>query len=662
MKKVLILTASFGEGHNTAARNIREALDLLDEDAAVEVLDLFAMSYGRLNSLVQKMHLQIVQRTPKLWAGVYRLLDSAPSLDGKLGIMSKLKGALQDIVDEYGPDIIVSTYPVYGHIIQEVYQDHAERPFRLITVVTDSISVNSFWYRAPSDLFCVANEATAEVLRQGGVGESNLRVTGFPVSPQFMEEGIPELEVPSERVPAKVLYIINSGKRKAGALIDRLMEVPNLELTITTGKDPDLKAKVLDWTAGAGERIKVLGWTNQMPQLMRSHHFAIGKAGGAMVQECIAARCPLLVNQIIPGQEEGNAELIAGEGLGAVADDAKEVVRALEQARADDARVWRTWRQNLAAASRPDAAFRIAQLILETAENSNQSPPGGPLFRAQPRWASPALIPPPPPASPSRMLLCDFHMHSNYSDGRLSVPELIDFYGQRDFDCICITDHLADPGRVIGKLARLANLTLSPAQLDEYFDVIERERLRAWRRYGMLVLTGIEFNKDGLTRKSSAHLLGIDLKRPIDPRLDLTETIEEIHRQGGLAVASHPHIMKSEWGKNTLYLWLNQDHYAPIIDAWEIANRNNIFTPIGLKHLPFIANSDFHKPKHIYSWKTLLHCAKDPEAIKQCIRTNKEVALTLFRQEHHERALGRAFREPEDTAWPIPALAALPVR
>ena len=96
-------------------------------------------------------------------------------------------------------------------------------------------------------------------------------------------------------------------------------------------------------------------------------------------------------------------------------------------------------------------------------------------------------------------------------------------------------------------------------------------------------------------------------------------------------MASHPHIMKSEWGKNTLYLWENQDQFAQVIDAWEIANRNNIFTPIGLKNLSFIANSDFHKPKHIYSWKTLLHCPKEPEAIKDCIRGNHDVAITLYR-------------------------------
>jgi histidinol phosphatase-like PHP family hydrolase len=211
------------------------------------------------------------------------------------------------------------------------------------------------------------------------------------------------------------------------------------------------------------------------------------------------------------------------------------------------------------------------------------------------------------------------------------VPEIIDFYGERGFDCICITDHLADPKRLIGKLSELASLTLGQEQISEYFAVIERERQRAWRRYKMLVMTGIEFNKDGYTRKTSAHLLGIDLKSPIDASLDIPEIIAKIHSQGGLAVASHPHIMKSEWGKNTLYLWENQEKFAPLLDAWEIANRNNIFNDIGLKRLPFITNSDFHKPKHIYSWKTLIHCEKDCEAIKDCIRRNEHVAITLYR-------------------------------
>jgi len=253
-------------------------------------------------------------------------------------------------------------------------------------------------------------------------------------------------------------------------------------------------------------------------------------------------------------------------------------------------------------------------------------------------------------------------MHTNYSDGKLTLPDLVDFYGQRGFDCICITDHLADPRRLIGKLARLSNLTVGENQLDEYFDVIERERKRAWRKYGMIVLTGIEFNKDGYTKKTSAHLLGIDLKSPINSALDLPETIAQIHGQRGLAVASHPHVMKSEWGKNTLYLWENQDTFAPLLDAWEIANRNNLFAPVGMKRLPFLANSDFHKPKHIYSWKTLLYCEKDAGAIKDCVRRNEHVSITLYRDERPAALKPISITAEEQPARVLYFQPALPLR
>src|SRR5262249_48302539 len=133
------------------------------------------------------------------------------------------------------------------------------------------------------------------------------------------------------------------------------------------------------------------------------------------------------------------------------------------------------------------------------------------------------------------------------------------------------------------------------------------------------------------TPKTSTHLLGIDLHQPIDPSLGLKEIIEKIHAQGGLAVASHPHETKSVWGKDTLYLWEHQDEFAPLLDAWEIANRDDIFNPVGLKRMPFLGSSDFHKPKHIHSWKTVLCCEKNSEAIKECIRANRDVALTLYR-------------------------------
>ena len=343
----------------------------------------------------------------------------------------------------------------------------------------------------------------------------------------------------------------------------------------------------------------------------------------------------MIVNQVIPGQEDGNARLIEELNIGAIAEGKKEVARWVHRAMADDGALWHQWRQRLETMSRPDAALRIARFVLEQCRHSNgcvrpetfPARRNGSVERVKPALTAPAF------RRANRPLLCDFHIHTNYSDGKLTVPEVIDFYGSRGFDCICITDHWTDPRRLIGKLARLTPFTLSFEQIEEYFDVVAREASRAWRRYGMLVLTGLEFNKDGPSRKSSAHLLGLDLQTPISPRLDLHQTIEEIHSQGGLAVASHPHLMKSEWTKDTLYLWDHQQEFIPVIDAWEIGNRNNLFSPVSLKRLPFLANSDFHKPKHIYSWKTVLQCEKDPAAIKECIRLNERVSITLYRDD-----------------------------
>jgi processive 1,2-diacylglycerol beta-glucosyltransferase len=628
VKKVLILTAGFGDGHNTAARNVADALELISDEVKVEVLDVFQNSLGVVNDILKKAYLGLARYAPRVWSGIYSMLDNSKSLESNLLAFGNLKSALARLLDQGQPDCVISTYPVYAHVIREIYKDHAEMPFRLITVVTDSISVNSSWYRAASDWYCVPNEATAEVLRKNGVPTEKIKAFGFPVNPMFAEANEDILPAPTFGAPLRLLYIINTGKKKSGKDIDRLLEIPGAHLTITVGRDAELKEKLAKRTEKFAGLVRLLGWTNQMPRLMLTHHLIISKAGGATVQEAIAARCPMILNQVIPGQEEGNARLVEGLGGGVLAEKGKDVAEWVAKAFAHDGRLWRQWHSNLSKVSRPDASLRIAELALSQCEM--ESPPTK-LFEAN----RPAITR--PSAKPShggteaKMLLCDFHIHTNYSDGKLTAPEVVDFYGKRGFDCICITDHLGDPRRLIGKLSKLLSLTLGPEQMDEYFDVIERERRRAWKKYNMLVMTGLEFNKDGYTRKTSAHLLGIDLKAPINPALDLPPTIAEIHAQGGLAIASHPHVMKSEWGKNTLFLWENQEVFAPLIDAWEIANRNNIFTPIGLKRLAFLANSDFHKPKHIYSWKSLLHCEKDPEAIKECIRRNEHVAITLYR-------------------------------
>ena len=203
------------------------------------------------------------------------------------------------------------------------------------------------------------------MLDEAGIPKHRVKALGFPVSPVFARERPAPLSAPRRGERRKVLYVINTGKAKAGKSLERLLKVSDLDLTITVGRDASLKARLADRLRGHGDRVHVYGWTNQMPRLLMSHHLVISKAGGAIVQEAIAACCPIIVNQVIPGQEEGNARLIRKLGVGAVVEDSKELRDLVEEVFAHKSRQWQEWRDNLEKVSRPDAALRVAELTLE---------------------------------------------------------------------------------------------------------------------------------------------------------------------------------------------------------------------------------------------------------------------------------------------------------
>src|SRR5260370_9408254 len=610
MKKILIFTAGFGEGHNTAARNIRDALELVAADeVSVQVVDLFDRCYGKLNEFLRKAYIAAINRTPRVWGKIYSVIDGTQFVESNMVMLAKMKRSMIDLLSQIEPDAIVSTYPLYNHVIDEVYPEGEPRPFSQITVVTDLITVNSVWYRSASDYFIVANEDTAAVLRAGGVTDDRIRIFGLPVTHRFAEMTDQRYDS-SDSGPRRVLYMINSGKKEAPALVRRLSRRSDVRLTVTVGRDVSLRREIEAEAKSPAHPVDILGWTTKMPELLTSHHVIITKAGGATVQEAIAARTPVLISQVVPGQEEGNARLIVENDCGRLGADPDSIVEALDGAFKNGGAQVERWTQNVSKLSRPAASLQIARFILslEVTEPNRRV--------LVPRIESAR---PPRKKSPS-ILLCDLHTHSVYSDGKLTIPELVDFYGQRGFDVLCVTEHIVDYTKLIGRVTNLSALVLTLDQVSEYFDVLEKEKKRALDKYRMILMAGLEFNNDRLTKRSSAHLLAVDLKGPIDPGLSITRTIAEIHSQGALAIASHPHEFKTHWGKNTLFFWEHIDQYAPLLDAWEVANRDDIFNPIGLKRLPFVANSDFHKPKHIFSWTPLLFSKKQPTPLNNSIR------------------------------------------
>jgi processive 1,2-diacylglycerol beta-glucosyltransferase len=637
LKKILILTAGFGEGENVAAWNVREAIEhLAPGQARIEVLDLLDSCYGRFHDLMRHTYQAALNRAPRLWHGFYQLLGQSQFVENQIDGLTRLRNSLRDVLRGMEPDVVISTCPIYGFLIEEIYRDGRPREFTLISLVTDVVVKDSPWPRACCDFFAVANDVAAQVLVAAGVPETKIKVFGFPV--QFRdtarrdrESVLPDL---AGKGRPRILYIINAARKKAPKLLERMLEHPEWDVTVCVGHEADIEAMARAQAATAPERMEVVLSSRRLPRLLREHHVVISRAEAAIVQESVAARCPLIVNKLGSGQEEGNFSLLRDANAGVLAEKPREIIDWLERAFRDEGRLLSLWRRNLEPLGTPDSALNLGRFILEQAETGSIPVPN---LRALPApetlhaLSGKASEPVKLRHLRKKLLLCDLHTHTTWSDGKLSVPALVDFYGQRGFDCLCITDHLCDPKRLLGRLVNLTGLVIPPGEVEAYFEEIEREKKRAWAKYDMMLMTGLEFNKDGYTAKTSTHLLGIDLKQPIDPSLDIKQLIAEIHGQGALAIASHPHEIKSEWGKDTLYLWEHVDEYAPLIDAWEVANRNDIFNPVGLKRLPFIANSDFHKPKHIHSWKTMLYCEKDAEAIKHCIRVNRDVSITLYR-------------------------------
>jgi len=226
-------------------------------------------------------------------------------------------------------------------------------------------------------------------------------------------------------------------------------------------------------------------------------------------------------------------------------------------------------------------------------------------------------------------LLGDFHIHTRWSDGHLSIREVVDLYGSHGFDVIAITDHVFDAYTLEQRRSRGEPVGLLPGIFNSYLKAVREEARRAWREYRMLVLPGWEITND----RGCYHIVGIDVKDFIDPDLTVEEIVEGLRQQGALAIAAHPGRRSFEKGPtfSCQHLKENMEQYRHLFDAWEIANRYDFFYDIWEKGLKFVAGSDFHREEHLNAWKTLIKTEKDPEGIKAAIRENSQVSAYLSR-------------------------------
>lgn len=230
------------------------------------------------------------------------------------------------------------------------------------------------------------------------------------------------------------------------------------------------------------------------------------------------------------------------------------------------------------------------------------------------------------------MILSDFHIHSNFSDGKHSIPEIVDFYGSRGFGAIAITDHLCESKTFLGKAASYLERTLTEATLPFYLEILKSEKERAWDQYKMVLIPGVEITMNSLSNHRSAHFLGLGITEKVDPNLSIEEILLSLRSQEAVTIAAHP-VSNQKMEKQTLHLWDRRRELAHLFDAWEVGCGKNFYEEVAKSGLPMIANTDLHRFDQINAWKTVVESSRDQSSILNAVKKQK-VSFRYFEESH----------------------------
>ncbi len=231
-------------------------------------------------------------------------------------------------------------------------------------------------------------------------------------------------------------------------------------------------------------------------------------------------------------------------------------------------------------------------------------------------------------------LLCEFHAHTTWSDGSLSVHELVDLYGARGFDVLCVTDHTV----------RSDDPWLDPSEWStrgvrrevhaSYVADILREAARGRALYDLLVLPGIELTYNAEDPDDAAHAVAVGLDRFVSVDAGIDGAIQTARGAGAAIIAAHPFDdERCEFESRRTRRFAVDPELRSLVHRFELFNRTTLFSWVAREGLPVVANGDFHRSEHLAGWKTLLPCAKDAESVVAYLRSARPVYLTRVEDE-----------------------------
>lgn len=326
MKKILIFYGSYGGGHLSAARNIKEYIDANYKDTETCMVDCIEYINKALNKVTTKAYSEMAKNAHWVWKKVYYGAENGPfsRLNDKTQKLLSIK--LNKILQTYKPDLIISTHPFSSHMCA-ILKKKKKINTKIATIITD-YAPHSQWlmHSVYIDYFFVAHDGMKEDLLKRGIKEKQIKVTGIPLSNRFLahynkEKILSEFNLsPDKRT---VLFFAGGeqgfGKDKIFNMLKSIIETfPNLQVIAISGKNEKMKQQFdnLVSKTNSDETVKVLKYTNKIPELMSVSDLVITKPGGLTTTESLASGLPIIVINPIPGQEEENAEFLEEKGVG----------------------------------------------------------------------------------------------------------------------------------------------------------------------------------------------------------------------------------------------------------------------------------------------------------------------------------------------------------
>ncbi len=374
-RRILILSSSVGAGHLRAAEAVEAAARELDPSAVVKHLDVLSLTNAMFRRMYGSAYLDLVNKLPHALGYFYDLLDQEPSPSHKTDRLRHLVerlnlGKFLRLLRNEDWDVVVNTHFLSAEIIAALKRK-GEFAAPQITVVTDFES-HRLWANEPCEQYITATPEASLALHRWGAPADATSIMGIPVHPVFSrskdrEECCRRQGIVADR-PVIMLLAGGFGVGPIEQIYCTILSVENpLELVVVSGRNAELKSQLERCPVPSRHRSKILGYTDQMDELMCAADIVVSKPGGLTTSEILARGAALLVVNPIPGQESRNSDYLLENGAAVKANSTATLAYKLNMLLADPARL-ATLKANAARLGRPRAAYDVAQCAIDFAD------------------------------------------------------------------------------------------------------------------------------------------------------------------------------------------------------------------------------------------------------------------------------------------------------